>query len=99
MKHPGETDVFSASTAGNYNNSVCDVDVTEIGSSQTSNPQGNIPTTPAGNSTLLHTYKERLRKSKERNASLRKKLFEVRGEKRKLLEQVLLSIHVSFRFF
>ena len=74
MKHPGETDVFSTSTAGNYN-SVCDVDVTEISSSQTSNPQGNIPTTLTGNSTLLHTYKERLQKSKERNASLRKKLF------------------------
>ena len=42
--------------------------------------------TPKGNSKMLSLYKECLRKSKERNAKLRKRLFEERDEKRKLLK-------------
>ena len=46
----------------------------------------NTPTTPENKSKDLDVYKERLRKSKERNASLRKKLFQERGLRRKLLK-------------
>ena len=46
----------------------------------------NTPTTPENKSKDLDVYKERLRKSKERNASLREKLFQERGLRRKLLK-------------
>jgi hypothetical protein len=46
----------------------------------------NPPTTPENKSKDLDLYKERLRKSKERNVSLRKKLFHERDERRKLFK-------------
>lgn len=46
----------------------------------------NTPTTPKNKSKELDVYKERLRKSKERNANLRKKLFQERAERRKMLK-------------
>jgi hypothetical protein len=46
----------------------------------------NTPTTPENKLKDLDVYKERLCKSKERNASLRKKLFQERGLWRKLLK-------------
>ena len=52
--------------------------------------------TPKGNSKMLSLYKERLRKSKERNAKLRKRLFEERGEKRKLLKVLVYTYACKF---
>ena len=49
--------------------------------------------TPKGE--MLSLYKERLCKSKERNAELRKRLLEECGKKRKLLKVLVYTYHLS----
>ena len=78
-----QPDVPSTSTALTV--SASDIAI-ETHSVDLPNDTVNTPTTPENNSKDLDVYKERLRKSKERNASLRKKLFQERGLRRKLLK-------------